>query len=374
MAMVGGTKAVEATDYWTPVIDELAAFGEEASNAASQAWWKIFLLGFPGGLVALLTPCVWPIIPMTVSFFLKRSGDKRKGVRDAATYGVSIVVIYVLLGLVITGIFGASALNALSTNAVFNIFFCLLLLVFAASFFGAFEITLPSSWSNAVDSKATATTGLLSIFLMAFTLALVSFSCTGPIIGFLLVEVSTSGSILAPTIGMLGFAIALPAVGAALLFSVGASGGGTDVIAMILKKYSSFNIGMALFIVDLFMVVSAFFVFDTQTGLFSFTGLMAKSLVIDGVIENINLCKYFTIVCDDPQPICDFIMKNLNRSATVYKAEGAYAHRPKTVILTVMKRSQAVQLRNFVRRHEPGAFITITNSSEIIGKGFRGFN
>lgn len=201
--------AVGATDYWAPVIDELAAFGEAASNAAQQAWWKIFLLGFLGGLVALLTPCVWPIIPMTVSFFLKRSGDKRKGIRDAATYGVSIVVIYVLLGLVITAIFGASALNALSTNAIFNIFFCLLLLVFAASFFGAFEITLPSSWSNAVDSKAESTTGLLSIFLMAFTLALVSFSCTGPIIGFLLVEVSTSGSILAPTIGMLGFAIAL---------------------------------------------------------------------------------------------------------------------------------------------------------------------
>lgn len=205
----GNKAAVGATDYWTPVIDELAAFGEAASNAAQQAWWKIFLLGFLGGLVALLTPCVWPIIPMTVSFFLKRSGDKRKGIRDAATYGVSIVVIYVLLGLVITAIFGASALNALSTNAIFNIFFCLLLLVFAASFFGAFEITLPSSWSNAVDSKAESTTGLLSIFLMAFTLALVSFSCTGPIIGFLLVEVSTSGSILAPTIGMLGFAIAL---------------------------------------------------------------------------------------------------------------------------------------------------------------------
>ncbi len=170
------------------------------------------------------------------------------------------------------------------------------------------------------------------------------------------------------------FATILPAVSSAILFNIGASSGGTDIVAMILKKYSSFNIGMALFIVDLFMVVSAFFVFDTQTGLFSFTGLMAKSLVIDGVIENINLCKYFTIVCDDPQPICDFIMKNLNRSATLYKAEGAYAHRPKTVILTVMKRSQAVQLRNFVRRHEPGAFITITNSSEIIGKGFRGFN
>lgn len=203
------TAAVAESDYWAPVIDELAAYGESASNAVSQAWWKIFLLGFLGGLVALLTPCVWPIIPMTVSFFLKRSGDKKKGIRDAFTYGISIVVIYVLLGLVITGIFGASALNALSTNAVFNIFFCLMLLVFAASFFGAFELTLPSSWSNAVDSKAESTTGFLSIFLMAFTLALVSFSCTGPIIGFLLVEVSTSGSVLAPTVGMLGFAIAL---------------------------------------------------------------------------------------------------------------------------------------------------------------------
>lgn len=203
------TTAVAESDYWAPVIDELAAYGESASNAVSQAWWKIFLLGFLGGLVALLTPCVWPIIPMTVSFFLKRSGDKKKGIRDAFTYGISIVVIYVLLGLVITGIFGASALNALSTNAVFNIFFCLMLLVFAASFFGAFELTLPSSWSNAVDSKAESTTGFLSIFLMAFTLALVSFSCTGPIIGFLLVEVSTSGSVLAPTVGMLGFAIAL---------------------------------------------------------------------------------------------------------------------------------------------------------------------
>lgn len=200
---------VAISDYWTPVVDKLAAFGEGASNAASQSLWAIFFLGFIGGLVALLTPCVWPIIPMTVSFFLKRSGDKKKGIRDAATYGVSIVVIYVLLGLAVTGIFGASALNALSTNAIFNIFFFLMLLVFAASFFGAFEITLPSSWSNAVDSKAESTTGLLSIFLMAFTLVLVSFSCTGPIIGFLLVEVSTSGSIIAPTIGMLGFALAL---------------------------------------------------------------------------------------------------------------------------------------------------------------------
>lgn len=209
VAVADSVPAVAKNDLWTPVVQELAAFGEEASNAANQSLWTIFLLGILGGLVALLTPCVWPIIPMTVSFFLKRSGDKKKGIRDAFTYGISIVVIYVLLGLIITGVFGASALNALSTNAIFNIFFCLMLLVFAASFFGAFEITLPSSWSNAVDSKAESTTGLLSIFLMAFTLALVSFSCTGPIIGFLLVEVSTSGSILAPTVGMLGFAIAL---------------------------------------------------------------------------------------------------------------------------------------------------------------------
>ncbi len=200
---------VTSGGYWSPVTDELAVFGGEASHAAGQAWWKIFLSGFLGGLVALLTPCVWPVIPMTVSFFLKRSGNRRKGIREAAVYGAAIVVIYVSLGLVVTGILGASALNALSTNAVFNLFFFLLLLVFAASFFGAFEITLPSSWSNAVDRKASSTTGLLSIFLMAFTLALVSFSCTGPIIGFLLVEVSASGSILSPAIGMSGFAIAL---------------------------------------------------------------------------------------------------------------------------------------------------------------------
>ena len=200
---------VSTADYWAPVIDKLNAFGEETANAANQSWFIIFITGFIGGLLALFTPCVWPIIPMTVSFFLKRSKDKKKGIRDAWTYGASIVVIYVTLGLAITLIFGASALNALSTNAVFNILFFLMLVVFAASFFGAFEITLPSKWSNAVDSKAEQTSGLLSIFLMAFTLSLVSFSCTGPIIGFLLVEVSTTGSVVAPAIGMLGFALAL---------------------------------------------------------------------------------------------------------------------------------------------------------------------
>lgn len=199
---------VASGDLWTPVIEQLRNFGEEKARK-DMSWLYIFFAGFLGGFVALFTPCVWPIIPMTVSFFLKRTKDKSKGIRDAITYGASIVVIYVTLGIAITLIFGASALNAMSTNAVFNIIFFLMLVVFAASFFGAFEITLPSKWSNAVDSKAETTSGLLSIFLMAFTLALVSFSCTGPIIGFLLVEVSTTGSVVAPAIGMLGFAIAL---------------------------------------------------------------------------------------------------------------------------------------------------------------------
>lgn len=195
---------------WTPVITELQQFGEDNANSGEKSLLGIFLLGLLGGIVALFTPCVWPIIPMTVSFFLKRSkDDKQKGIRDAMTYGLSIVVIYVALGLFVTLVFGASALNSLSTNALFNILFCLMLVVFAASFMGGFELTLPSSWGDAVDSKANKTSGVLSIFLMAFTLSLVSFSCTGPIIGFLLVEMGTSGNIIAPTIGMLGFAIAL---------------------------------------------------------------------------------------------------------------------------------------------------------------------
>ena len=214
VAAIGGAdgpteiKVADKVDLWKPVISELNSLGETTSQE-DMSWIYIFITGFAGGLLALFTPCVWRIIPMTVSFFLKRSKDKKKGIRDAWTYGASIVVIYVTLGLAITLVFGASALNALSTNAVFNILFCLMLVVFAASFFGAFEITLPSKWSTAVDSKAEATSGLLSIFLMAFTLSLVSFSCTGPIIGFLLVQVSTTGSVVAPAIGMLGFAIAL---------------------------------------------------------------------------------------------------------------------------------------------------------------------
>ncbi len=189
---------------WRPVIGELQALDGD-QGATGRSWLYIFLMGLAGGFIALFTPCVWPIIPMTVSFFLKRG----KGVRDALTYGLSIVVIYVSLGLLVTLLFGASALNSLSTNAVFNILFFLMLVLFGASFLGGFDIQLPASWSNAVDKKAGATSGLLSIFLMAFTLALVSFSCTGPIIGFLLVEVGTSGSIVAPTVGMLGFAVSL---------------------------------------------------------------------------------------------------------------------------------------------------------------------
>ena len=227
------------SDLWTPVIKELNVF-DNHTESSNNSWLYIFFAGFVGGLIALFTPCVWPIIPMTVSFFLKRTSDKKKGIRDAWTYGASIVVIYVALGLAITLIFGASALNSLSTNAIFNIFFFLMLVVFAASFFGAFEITLPSSWSTAVDSKAEKAGGLLSIFLMAFTLSLVSFSCTGPIIGFLLVEVSTTGSIVAPAIGMLGFAIALAlpftlfAMFPSWLKSMPKSGGWMNVIKVVL--------------------------------------------------------------------------------------------------------------------------------------------
>ncbi len=193
---------------WTPVVDKLEAF-QSVGDTGSRSLWLTFLLGFGGGLLALLTPCVWPIIPMTMSFFLKRSKSRKKALSEALFYGLSIVIIYLTLGLLVTVLFGASALNALSTNAVFNIFFCLLLVLFGASFLGGFEITLPSSWTNKVDEKAGNTTGYISIFLMAFTLALVSFSCTGPIIGFLLVEVATTGSLFGPAIGMLGFAISL---------------------------------------------------------------------------------------------------------------------------------------------------------------------
>ncbi len=199
--------AQSASKWWKPSVNELKKLN--GGNISDRSWIYIFLMGLLYGLLAVFTPCVWPIIPMTVSFFLKRSKDKKKGIRDAITYGISIIVIYLALGLLVTALFGAQTLNNLATNAVFNIIFCLLLVVFALSFFGWFELRLPSSWSSKVDDKASSTTGLLSIFLMAFTLTLVSFSCTGPIIGLLLVETTTSGNWIGPAIGMLGFAIAL---------------------------------------------------------------------------------------------------------------------------------------------------------------------
>ena len=230
---INNTASTDST-LWVPT--PLPQQGAEEGGSL----FAIFLAGLLGGFIALLTPCVWPIIPMTVSFFLKRNKGRAKAIREALTYGLSIVIIYVALGLLITLLFGANALNAMSTNAWFNIFFALLLIIFAASFFGAFELTLPSSWSNKIDQKSDRTTGLLSIFLMAFTLVLVSFSCTGPIIGFLLVAVSTQGNILGPTLGMLGFSIGLAipfaffALFPSLLKSVPKSGGWMNTVKVVL--------------------------------------------------------------------------------------------------------------------------------------------
>ena len=196
-------------NLWKPVIKELSAFNS-TKDSTNSSLWSIFFMGILGGFIALLTPCVWPIIPMTVSFFLKRAkDDRKKGIRDAVTYGLSIIVIYMALATIVTWAFGPQKLNELATNAPFNVFFFLLLVVFAFSFFGWFELRLPSSWGNAVDNKASATTGILSIFLMAFTLSLVSFSCTAPVVGLLLVQAATSGDWVAPAVGMFGFALAL---------------------------------------------------------------------------------------------------------------------------------------------------------------------
>lgn len=198
----------EEADTWKPVIDQMSA-SDTTGQSTNSSLWLIFCLGMLGGILAILTPCVWPIIPMTVSFFLKKDGDAKSGRMSAILYGISIILIYVGLGVVLTLLFGANALNALSTSAIFNLFLFLLLILFAISFFGGFELTLPASWSTKIDSKAEETAGILGILLMALTLVVVSFSCTGPIVGTLLVEVSSGGNILAPTIGMLGFSIAL---------------------------------------------------------------------------------------------------------------------------------------------------------------------
>ncbi len=225
--------------WWNNVEAELKAY-DNRDAAEDMSLLYIFLAGFLGGLIALMTPCVWPMIPMTVSFFLKQNKSRRGSVGQAALYGVSIVVIYVLLGLVITALFGASAMNDLATSAVFNIIFFLLLVVFAISFFGGFELTLPASWTNKIDAKVDTTTGILSVFFMAFTLVLVSFSCTGPIIGTLLVEAAASSNFVSPAVGMFGFALALAlpftlfAMFPTMLKSMPKSGGWLNTVKVVL--------------------------------------------------------------------------------------------------------------------------------------------
>lgn len=235
------TAALASSDLWAPVIPELKAYGDKALNQAEGSLWMLLVGGFLGGLVALVTPCVWPMIPMTVSFFLKRSSDRKKGIRDALLYGIGIIVIYVSLGLIVSAVFGSDALNNLATNAIFNVAFFILLVIFAISFFGAFELVLPASWTAKMDAKADSASGFISIFFMAFTLALVSFSCTGPIIGTLLVQAATSSSgMLAPAIGMLGFALALAlpftlfAIFPNLLQSMPKSGGWMNSVKVVL--------------------------------------------------------------------------------------------------------------------------------------------
>lgn len=235
------TAALASSDLWAPVIPELKAYGDKALNQAEGSLWILLVGGFLGGLVALVTPCVWPMIPMTVSFFLKRSSDRKKGIRDALLYGIGIIVIYVSLGLIVSAVFGSDALNNLATNAIFNVAFFILLVIFAISFFGAFELVLPASWTAKMDAKADSASGFISIFFMAFTLALVSFSCTGPIIGTLLVQAATSSSgMLAPAVGMLGFALALAlpftlfAIFPNLLQSMPKSGGWMNSVKVVL--------------------------------------------------------------------------------------------------------------------------------------------
>ena len=272
------------SDLWAPVIPELKAYGDKALNQAEGSLWMLLVGGFLGGLVALVTPCVWPMIPMTVSFFLMRSKDMKKGIRDAVLYGISIIVIYVALGLAVSGAFGASALNDLATNAYFNIAFFLLLVFFAVSFFGAFELVLPASWTSKMDQKADSASGLVSIFFMAFTLSLVSFSCTGPIIGTLLVQAATSSTgILAPAVGMLGFALALAlpftlfAIFPNLLQSMPKSGGWLNSVkvvlafielALALKFLSVADLAYGWHILDREVFLSLWIVIFTLLGLY----------------------------------------------------------------------------------------------------------
>lgn len=310
-----GATTAEATsqettevDLFTPVIEELKRYDDPTLGATDNSILVIFLLGFAGGLVALLTPCVWPMIPMTVSFFLKRTKSRKAAIRDALVYGLAIVVIYVTLGLVITGIFGASALNNLATNAIFNIIFFLLLVVFAVSFFGAFEMVLPQSWTNKMDSKAESTSGLLSIFFMAFTLVLVSFSCTGPIIGTLLVEAASRGSMLGPAVGMLGFSVALAipfalfAIFPNVLQNLPKSGGWLNTVkvalgflelALALKFLSVADLAYGWGILDREVFVSLWIIIFALLGVY----LLGKiTLPHDDKVERIGVARLFLAI------------------------------------------------------------------------------
>jgi len=302
------TNEFGANPMWTPVIDKLQAFGGEDSGRVlteHASWWILFITGFLGGFLALLTPCVWPIIPMTVSFFLKRNKEKKKAVREALLYGMSIIVIYLLLGLGITVIFGASTLNSLSTNAVFNLLFFALLVLFAVSFFGAFELVLPSSWTNRMDRKADTTSGLVSIFFMAFTLALVSFSCTGPIIGTLLVQAASMNSIAGPAIGMFGFALALAipfsffAIFPNMLQNLPKSGGWLNTVKVVLgflelafalKFFSVADLAYGWRILDRETFLSIWIVLFALLGLY----LLGKiRLPHDSALEHVSVWRLF---------------------------------------------------------------------------------
>lgn len=230
---------VHADKWWANCEAEIRVFHDDPAQQ-SRSLWYIFIAGFIGGLIALVTPCVWPMIPMTVSFFLKSNKSRRKSITSAFVYGLSIIVIYVGLGLIVTGLFGASALNELATSAGFNIAFFVLLIIFAFSFMGGFELTLPAKWSNKIDAKVDSTTGYISIFFMAFTLSLVSFSCTGPIIGTLLVEAAATSNFISPAVGMAGFALALAlpfsifALFPTMLKSIPRSGGWMNTVKVVL--------------------------------------------------------------------------------------------------------------------------------------------
>lgn len=329
-AAVDSSATAVGTDLWQPVIQELQA--QDGRSEKNSSIWYLFIMGFAGGLLALFTPCVWPIIPMTVSFFLKRNKDRAKGMRDAITYGLAIIVIFLSLGLIVTALSDPHKLNELATSAVFNIFFFLLLVVFALSFFGWFELRLPESWGNKMDSKASSTTGLLSIFLMAFTLVLVSFSCTAPIVGFLLVQTATSGNWIGPAIGMFGFALALAlpftlfALFPSWLKQAPKSGSWMNIIkvtlgfielAFALKFLSVADLAYGWHILDREVFLSLWIVIFGMMGLYLIGKLKFQSDMIGGQ--------------DKPTPVACIMLGMISLAFTVYMVPGLWGAPVKAV-------------------------------------------